>query len=174
MSKKLISKIFIALLFVLFITTGSSYAQLSGVKTIPGDYATIAAAITNLNTQGVGSGGVTFNVAAGYTESITAGLTITATGTSSDPIVFQKSGAGANPVITRTDAGTLSTTALGGAGDAVIRLEGTDYITFNGIDVTATDQGIEYGYLTHKPSGADGCQYVTIQNCNITMTKGTS
>ncbi len=172
--KHIKTKMILFTISIFSLTPAILNAQLSGVKTIPGDYATIAAAITDLNTQGVGSGGVTFNVAAGYTESITAGLTITATGTLSDPIVFQKSGAGANPVITRTDAGTLSTTALGGAGDAVIRLEGTDYITFNGIDVAATDQGIEYGYLTHKPSGTDGCQYVTIQNCNITMTKGTS
>ncbi|WP_290663207.1 hypothetical protein, partial [Ignavibacterium sp.] len=174
MSNKLINKIFVTLLFVLFILTGNSYAQLTGVKTIPGDYTSIAAAITDLNTQGVGSGGVTFNVTAGYTESITAPLTITATGTSSNPIVFQKSGTGVNPSVTRTDAGTLATSTIGGAGDAVIRLEGTDYITFDGIDVSTTDQGIEYGYLTHKPSGTDGCQFVTIKNCNISMTKGTS
>ncbi|GIV45695.1 MAG: hypothetical protein KatS3mg036_0513 [Ignavibacterium sp.] len=174
MSNKLINKIFFTLLFVLFIITGNSYAQLTGVKTIPGDYATIAAAITDLNTQGVGSGGVTFNVAAGHTETITDALTITATGTAGNPIVFQKSGSGANPLVTRTDAGTFSTSTIGGAGDAIIRLEGTDYITIDGIDVTATDQGIEYGYLTHKPSGTDGCQYVTIKNCNISMTKGTS
>uniref|UniRef100_A0A7V3E778 Choice-of-anchor D domain-containing protein n=1 Tax=Ignavibacterium album TaxID=591197 RepID=A0A7V3E778_9BACT len=174
MSNKLISKTFITLLFVLFIITGNSFAQLTGTKTIPGDYATIAAAIADLNTQGVGSGGVTFNVAAGYTESITAPLTITATGTSSNPIIFQKSGAGTNPQVTRTDAGTLATSTIGGAGDAIIRLEGTDYITFDGIDVIATDQGIEYGYLTHKPSGTDGCQFVIIKNCNISLTKGTS
>ncbi len=150
------------------------YAQLSGTYSIPGDYSTIAAAVNDLNSQGVGSGGVTFNVAAGYTENITSPITITATGTASNPIYFQKSGTGANPVVNRTDAGTLSTSTIGGAGDAIIRLEGTDYITFDGIDVTATNQGIEYGYLTHKPSGTDGCQYVTIQNCNITMTKGTS
>ncbi len=66
------------------------------------------------------------------------------------------------------------TSVRGGAGDAVIRIEGTDYITFNGINVAATDQGIEYGYLTHKPSGTNGCQNVTIKNCSITLTKGIS
>lgn len=150
------------------------YGQLTGIKNIPGDYSTIAAAVTDLNSQGVGAGGVTFNVAAGHTESVTSAITVTATGSASNPIVFQKSGSGANPVITRTDAGTLTTSVIGGAGDAVIRLEGTDYITFNGIDVTAPQSSIEYGYLTHKPDGTNGCQYVTIKNCNITMTKGTS
>jgi len=53
--------------------------SLQAYKTIPGSYATRAAAITNLNAQGVGAGGVTFNVVAGYTETaanllITAGL----------------------------------------------------------------------------------------------------
>ena len=85
-------------LFVGLVTTAA--AQLSGPKSIPGDYASIADAITDLNAQGVGSGGVTFNVAAGHTETIAAVLSVTATGTVSDPIVFQKSGGGANPVVT--------------------------------------------------------------------------
>ena len=56
----------LTVLFLTFVVAGLSYAQLSGPKSIPGDYATIAAAITALNTSGVGSGGVTFNVAAGF------------------------------------------------------------------------------------------------------------
>ena len=40
-------------------------AVLTGTKNIPGDYATLAAAITDFNTNGVGTGGVTFNVMAG-------------------------------------------------------------------------------------------------------------
>ena len=158
----------------MFLFAQTSFAQLTGTKTIPGDYATITAAVTDLNTQGVGSGGVTFNVAAGYTESTTADIIITATGSAGNAIIFQKSGAGANPLITRTDAGTNATSTLGGLGDAIIRLDGTDYITFDGIDVSAADQGIEYGYLTHKPDGTNGCQFVTIKNAVVTMTKGTS
>ncbi len=45
-----------------------SNAQLMGSKTIPGDYPTIADAIAALNGQGVGTGGVTFNVISGHTE----------------------------------------------------------------------------------------------------------
>ncbi|WP_337872967.1 hypothetical protein, partial [Ignavibacterium sp.] len=52
--------LFVLLVLLLPITAN---AQLSGTKTIPGDYPTLSAAITDLNTQGVGSGGVTFNVA---------------------------------------------------------------------------------------------------------------
>jgi hypothetical protein len=156
--------------FVIF--TGTGYAQLTGIKTIPGDYATIEAAVADLNIQGVGTGGVTFNVAAGHTENTTADLNITATGVSGDPIIFQKSGTGNNPLITRTDAGTLVTTSYGANGDAVIRLAGTDYITFNSIDITAVSGDIEYGYYTFKPDGTNGCQYVSILNCNVTLAGG--
>lgn len=149
-------------------------AQLSGTKTIPGDYATLVAAVTDLNAQGVGSGGVTFNVTSGYTETITAPLLITATGTSANPIVFQKSGAGSNPVITRTDAGTLTTSTLGGQGDAVILVQGADYLSFDGIDVSASSQTIEYGYYLRKGGVTDGCKNVSIKNAVITLTKGTS
>jgi hypothetical protein len=167
---------FISLVFLLttFALWQNSFAQLSGTKTIPGDYATIQAAVADLNAQGVGAGGVTFNVAAGHTESTSADIVIDTTTTSGNPIVFQKSGGGANPLVTRTDNGVLATSTIGGAGDAIFRLEGTDYITFDGIDVAADSEGVEYGYLTHKPNDIDGCQYVTITNCVITMARGTN
>ncbi|MBL0068248.1 MAG: hypothetical protein IPP39_07065 [Chitinophagaceae bacterium] len=74
--------------FLLIFSSINVNAQLTGIKTIPGDYATITAAITALNASGVGAGGVTFNIAAGYTE--TGNNTITATGTSANPLIFQK------------------------------------------------------------------------------------
>jgi len=169
-------KKFLLILISVFFYTGLTFGQLSGTYYIPSgtpSYPTIQAAVTDLNTLGC-TGGVTFLVAAGYTENITAPITITATGAAGNVITFQKDGAGTNPLVTRTDAGSLTTSAVGGAGDAIFRMEGTDYITFDGIDASAGNSGIEYGYLTHKPSGTDGCQYVTIQNCVITLTKGTS
>jgi hypothetical protein len=151
---------------------GSTYGQLTGTKSIPGDYASIALAITDLNTLGVGSGGVTFNVAPGYTETFaspTAGL-ITATGTSSDPIIFQKSGAGTNPLIT---AGIGVSTSV----DGIIVLRGSDYVTFDGIDltessgnITATTQ-MEWGYALVKVDGTNGSQYNVIKNCTVTLNK---
>lgn len=156
------------LLILSLVLTGTiSFAQLTGVKTIPGTYPTVSAAITDLNTLGVGPGGVTFNVAAGYTEtfgSLTAGLITTTTGSVSNPIVFQKSGAGANPVITGYATAPGST-------DYIIAVAGTDYITFNGIDVTETTGVIEWGYAILKASATDGSQNVTIKNCTITMNK---
>lgn len=101
-----------AFLFLILFSIKSN-AQLSGTKSIPGDYATIFDAVTALNAAGVGSGGVTFQVAAGHTELTTAPINIKATGTAVDPIIFIKNGAGSNPLITRTDGGSLSTSTLG-------------------------------------------------------------
>ncbi|MBP6671955.1 MAG: T9SS type A sorting domain-containing protein [Bacteroidetes bacterium] len=165
---------YLFLTVMLLFMTAESEAQLSGIKSIPGDFVTIASAVTSLNAQGVGTGGVTFNVAAAHTENVTAPIILTATGTSSNQIVFQKNGAGDNPKVTRTDAGTLSTSILGGQGDAVIIIQGSDFVTFSGIDVAASNQGIEYGYYLRKVSGTNGCKNVSVVQSTISMTKGTS
>ncbi|MCW8805813.1 MAG: hypothetical protein OQK56_05080, partial [Ignavibacteriaceae bacterium] len=162
----------IILFLSLFVFQCYSFAQLTGTKTIPGDYATVEAAIADLNLQGVGSGGVTFNVAAGHSETFTSDTSgrFRATGTVSDPIVFQKSGAGSNPVITAgVGTGTL---------DGIVVITGGDYVTFDGIDVsenpanTNDNTRMEWGYALLKrnlSSPADGCQYVTIKNATITL-----
>jgi len=188
MFKKLFKLLPTLLVLVMFLYPQSAYAQLTGTKTIPGDYATIEAAITDLNAQGVGTGGVTFDVAAGHTEtftSATAGL-ITATGTATDQIIFQKSGGGANPLITASGLGTVATSTSNGAhGDGIIIIEAGDYITFDGIDlqenVAATgDQFMEYGFYLKKiavsvqaDTADNACKNVTIMNCDISLDKAT-
>ena len=154
-----------------------TYAQpIIGIKTIPGNYTSIEMAIAALNSNGVGTGGVTFNVAAGHIETFsvpTAG-TLTATGTSANPIVFQKSGIGANPLITAAPNGTTTST------DGIIKIAGGDYITFDGINLqenplnTTTTMQMEWGYaLVKKNANApfDGCQYVNIKNTAISLAK---
>ncbi|MBL0176089.1 MAG: hypothetical protein IPP94_12620 [Ignavibacteria bacterium] len=73
-----------------------AHAQLVGTFNIPGGtYTTIQAAIADLNTLGVGGGGVTFNVDAGHTETFTsptAGRITDTTASSMNPVVFQKVG----------------------------------------------------------------------------------
>ena len=111
------------------------FGQLTGTKNIPGDYATIKIAVTALNTSGVGAGGVSFNVAAGYTETIDSTIAVTATGTAVNPIVFRKDPVttGANPLITAYTGGTYTpSTAIQ---DGVWRFSGSDYVTIDGIDV---------------------------------------
>jgi hypothetical protein len=145
-------------------------SQVSGTIAIPStNYPTISVAIDSLNAYGVGTGGVTFNVAAGHTETL-ANKIITASGTSANQIIFQKSGTGANPLIT---AGVGVSTTL----DGIIILSGADYITFNGIDLTessgntTTTTQMEWGYALLKVSGTDGSQNNTIKNCVISLNK---
>src|SRR5437764_718598 len=140
-------KVYFLLLTVFFGATVN--AQLTGVKTIPGTYATIAAAVTDLNTQGVGAGGVTFNVAAGYTETLVSGLNVTATGTVTNPIIFQKSGAGANPLI-NAQVGTVLLSTAATTLDGIFTFNGSDFVTVDGIDLKDNNlvgaAMMEYGY----------------------------
>jgi len=156
-------KKFLPILSLLNITK-FSFAQVSGTKTIPGDYATIAAAFAALNTNGVGAGGVTFNIAAGYTE--TGYLSLTVTGTAANPIVFQKSGVGANPTITA---------GVGTGYDCIIKLTGSDHVTIDGLTLlenfsnTTNTTRTECGIAFFKPNNNNGCQYNTIKNCTISL-----
>jgi hypothetical protein len=153
-------------------------STLLGVKTVGGtgspDYPTIAAAIADLNLKGAGPGGVTFNIAAGHTEtfaSATAGYILTTSGSASRPITFQKNGSGANPLVT-APAGT-------GTADAVIAIAGCDYVTFDGIDLAENAANLnsttrmEWGYAIVKSvsTGVDGSQNISIKNCSITLDK---
>ena len=116
-----------------------------------------------LNFQGIAAGGVTFNVTAGqtFTEEV---IPITATGTAANTIMFQKSGSGANPVISAV--GNSSTI------DAGISIKGGDYITFDGINILEpTGYYLEYGYYLIPASTTDGAQYNTIKNCKISLNR---
>ena len=139
-----------------------------GTQSIPGTFPSIAAAINALNAQGTMTCPVVFNVAAGYRE-VASNLTITATGTASNTVTFQKSGTGANPYIV-AGVGT-------GTYDGVIKLYGASYFTFDGIDIrdtssnTTTTMQMEWGYAFLRPSGVLANQYNTIKNCNISLNK---
>ncbi len=143
----------------------SAFGQITGTKNIPGDYASISAAFTALNLPGgVGLGGVTFNVAAGYTESVVGiSLTTLTTTDANHFITFKKSGSGANPKIT----------ASGGAGaaDAAISIIGSSYVKFDGIDIAVSTNKVEYGYYIQNNSATVGSHNDSIKNCQITLDK---
>ncbi|MEO6188409.1 MAG: hypothetical protein ABIO82_03635, partial [Ginsengibacter sp.] len=163
--------------FLLLSFSSRSSAQLSGALTIPGDYATVSAAVTALNAAGVGAGGVSFNIAANYTETITATISLTATGTAANTIVFQKdaSTTGANPLITAYTGG-VGTPATA-TQDGIWRLLGSDYVTIDGIDLkenaanTTNPSTMEYGYVLYKTAATNGCQFVSINNCVVTLNR---
>lgn len=157
------------------LSTTTLNAQLSGIKTIPADYVSIAAFVTDVNAQGVGAGGVTLNVPAGYAETSTGVIAMTATGTMANPIVIQKFGGGANPVITSYTGGVGTPgTAVQ---DGIFALVGSDYVLIDGIDLvenvanTTNPSTMEYGYGLFKASGTDGCQYNLIRNCTVTLNR---
>jgi hypothetical protein len=151
---------------------------LTGTRTIPGNFASIAAAVSALNTNGVGTGGVIINVAAGHTETLTSAIIMTATGTAANPIIFQKNGIGANPVITAY-AGSKLASSIDSV-DVMWAFEGSDYITINGINLSeavantnATTQ-MEVGFGFYKANGDNGCNNNTIQNTTITLNRDNS
>jgi len=142
---------------------------LTGDKTIGAgtgkNYNSIAAAIADLNLKGVGTGGVTFLVDAGHVETFadeTYGK-ITTTGTSDNPIIFKKSGAGNNPIIS---------TELNISFKAVITISGGDYITFDGIDIIE-NEGNTYGSIISaykiEANENDGACNNAIKKCKITL-----
>ncbi len=156
-------KLFIFLLVNFSLTLSLKATPITGIFSIPGDYSSISAAITDINTNGVGNGGVIFNINAGYTESVT-GLSITTLSTvdSNHFIIFRKSVSGVNPKITAS--GTI------GTADAAIAILGSSYVTFDGIDVASSGTNVEYGYYLQNVSGTAGAQHNTIKNCQITLS----
>jgi hypothetical protein len=161
-----------AVMLVFIAISGNLRAQISGTKTIGVDYLTLAAAVTDINTNGV-NGPLIIDIPAGFTETApVGGYVLTATGTLANTITFQKSGIGANPLLTAY-AGTATPTSANQ--DGVFRLIGSDYVTIDGIDITdpnaANPATMEFGYALYKASVIDGCQNNTIKNCTITLNR---
>ncbi|QKG53595.1 beta strand repeat-containing protein [Hymenobacter sp. BRD67] len=165
-------------LLLLLVMLSAVGAQAQTTKTLPGNYSSFTQAINDINTN-FPNGGVTVNVAAGYVETAPAGglPLLTAQGTAGvGQIIFQKSGTGANPLITAA-AGTLNPGSTTAAADALVRLSGTDYVTFDGIDLidpasnNTPTTAMEYGFAFFRTSATNGCQNNTIRNCTVTLNR---
>ncbi|MFZ4523591.1 MAG: T9SS type A sorting domain-containing protein [Bacteroidales bacterium] len=163
-------KKFLLLLLAVSMSPFMMGQPLAGIKTIDpagsgaDNYVSFALAIADLNLNGVGTGGVIFNVASGAVFS-EAPLTISTTGTLGNPVIFQKSGV-ERPVIKFT--GTAATN------EACFQLSACDFMTIDGLDIrdagTASSNYMEYGFYLIGTSG-NGCKNNIIQNCVIDMTK---
>jgi hypothetical protein len=140
-------------------------AGLSGTKIIAasgGDYATFTAAATALNASGVGTGGLTFSVANGnYPERFTLG--VIGGSSASNPVTFK---AATGATVTLTGTGTSATS------EGMVTLNGTSYITFDGINIsdtsTTTGTQVEIGYYLQATPTA-GNNGVTIKNATIVL-----
>jgi hypothetical protein len=157
-------------------------AQLSGTKMIPGDYPTLADAVTALNTQGVGAGGVTLQLGANQSLSATlqigsATLSVGAAASSqANPIIIN----GGNFTINAAFAGTRAGSLTSGANDASIVVNGTDYITIkncvfteqasNNTATLAIENAIAF-YNRNATTPFDGVQFATVENCTFNLSK---
>ena len=155
------------LILILLIPCLNLFSQpLTGTKTIgaSGDYNTFLEAITALTSNGVGTGGVIFNVQPGiYPERISIP---SLTGTSAaNQVLFHGAG-----TVTIKGTGTSATN------DVMVTLTACDYITFDSINVedggTSTADQVEYGWLI-TGTGTKGSTFITIQNSSVTLGGGT-
>lgn len=145
------------------------------------DFVSLENAIGALNWAGVSpAGGTVINVSGLHTEivpnaitvapAVPAGLLLTATGTATNPIVFNGNGA-----IIRAGLGNFNW-------DYVFGLAGSDYVSINNFNIRDNNANstnlarAEIGIglfkkLYNTTLGNDGCQFVTISNNNIELTR---
>ena len=143
-------------------------APFSGIKTIDpagagaDNYTTFTDAIEDINLHGVTAAGLTVNVAPDnvYNEDIPP---LVASGNSDIArIVFQRGGAGTNPLIVATGAENCEE-------DGGFSLWGASYVTIDRIDISSSSEYLEYGYYISSNDLLEGSQHVEISNCTITI-----
>ena len=138
----------------------------------------ISSAVNYINAYGIsGSGGVIFAIAPGYMETAPAGgYAITATGTSTNPISFQRNGAGNQPVI------TAGLQVAGSNNDGIFKIIGGDYISIRdlrlaenpGNTVTAvgsTNTMTEWGIALLYATTSNGPNNNLVQGDSISLNK---
>ena len=140
-----------------------SFAQLSGnftAGTSASNYPSLTAAISALQSSGVGAGGVTLTIAPGiYQENIVIGA-IAGISESSPLIIVAAPG-----TVTFEGTGTSAST------DAVFLINALSFITIDGIEIidkSAPGMDAEFG-IRFLGSTTVGCQNNTVKNCTITM-----
>lgn len=151
------------------------FGQLAGIKTIPGDYPSFVAAVADLNAQGAALGGVEFHIAAGYVEQNVLNVDINPLinrPSKTRPVTFKKQGLGNDPKL-------VSGTGTNAWTDIMIRLYGTEYVTFDGIELeenpintnsgTWVEGGIWFYHSGTYLTGVQGCKHNTIKNCTISL-----
>ena len=173
--KKIYATIIAAI--TLLFTSAVAFAQpLTGIKNIPVDYATLADAITALNVQGVGTGGVTLNLMAGNPETAPAGgYVIGGAGTQ-----LLTTTSSTNQVIIEGNGNTITAfnpQAANVNNDAIFKIIGADFITLSGftmqenalnaVNGTRTEFGVALFYATT----GDGAQNNTIIGNTISLVR---
>ncbi|MCC7029020.1 MAG: hypothetical protein IT257_01855, partial [Chitinophagaceae bacterium] len=149
-------------------------SQVTGLKNVPGDYATLELAIADLNTVGVGPGGATINILPGNPQ------TAPVNGYQLGSGVLNPTLLAANPLIINGNGNTATANTGVGLYDAIFILKGADYVTIDGLNLIENGANVnstmwmEWGYALLKRQNVapfDGCQNNIIQNCNITLNR---
>ena len=147
MKKNLLIPAFLVCLLVSI----SASAQLTGTLTVPSTaYPDLATVITALNTQGVGAGGATINIASGNAQTAPAGGYVLGSA------ILNASLSAANPVTIQGHGNTVTAYTGTGTIDGIFELTGADYVTIDSLNLqesaantTATTQ-MEWGYALLK------------------------
>jgi hypothetical protein len=159
---------------------GVASAQLSGTLNIPGDYPTLADAVTALNTQGVATGGVVLNVLAGNPETAPAGGYVIG---GAGSLVLTTTGSGSTVTIQGNGNTITASAALtaGALNDAIFKLIGADWVTITGFVMQenpanttitpASNNMTEWGVALLHVSTTDGAQNNTIQGNTISLNR---
>ncbi|MBS4044655.1 MAG: hypothetical protein KGZ59_12695, partial [Chitinophagaceae bacterium] len=137
-------------------------------------YTTLASALTDLNAVTAMSGPVKFTISAGYSETAPAtGLTIgsaslNAVLSSTNTVTITKA---SGTVTLNSGVGTATPTSA--VPDGILKLVGADYITIDGLSFVGTNTtnpaSMEYAIGLFKRTAGDGCNFNTIQNCEIIL-----
>lgn len=162
----------------LLLAMGASpaHAQLTGTQNVPGDYATLELAISDLNAQGVGAGGVTINLVAGNPQTAPAGGYV---------INLAASNAtAANPITLRGNGNTITAftpQASGSLTDALFKIVGEDHVTIedfvmqenaaNTTTAAGTNNMTEWGVALLYRAVTDNAQNVTLRNNQISLNR---
>ncbi len=164
-------------------TAVSGNAPLSGVYTVGlagSDFQTLSEAAMTLNRNGI-SGAVTLNIEAGTYNDVFHLIHVA--GTSATNTITVKPAGAAGSVTLSPLRGSFSTTAPNATtGDAMIRLEGTQYVTIDGLNLvdnlgnlttrTKFNMGVLMRNAVFPVSGVAsfvGARYNTIKNVTIDM-----
>ncbi len=179
----------VSLLLVAFFYVALASAQLTGTKNVPGDYATLGAAIAAVNSSGVGTGGVTINVIAGnaQTAPVAGGTGSDASAIGAGYVIKVTSSAptASNPLTINGNGNTVTASGLATASnynDAIFTIAGTSYVTINNFimndnaantTVAASNNKTEIGVAIVRGTATTlGSQFNTISNCTITLGQG--
>ncbi|GAB3852395.1 hypothetical protein GCM10028822_20030 [Hymenobacter terrigena] len=159
------------MLVLLLVNAGSTWAQLSGTKTIPGNYASLTAAFADLAAQGM-SGPVVLELQVGYAP--------TATETTSG-ITYSYSGATATNTVTIRPAAGATNLTIASAAAQTFNISGGKYLVLDGrpggtgtaLELTVANTSTS-GVAIQFTSDANNniVQYCQVKGVNTSITGG--